>query len=74
MSRVALKSATIASHSACVIFSCWCDSFIARPVYLHGPPLASQTSGRIPVVFELYQDSGSARTVSVVGFTVVKIA
>src|SRR5262249_8714912 len=33
LSRVCWRSSRKASHSVAVIFRCWCDSFIERPVY-----------------------------------------
>src|SRR5262245_3063165 len=44
VSRVLRKSATIACHWASLMFRCSCASFIDRPLYLHGPPVTSQTS------------------------------
>src|SRR6266498_3567725 len=44
LSRDFLNSAAMIPHSFSLIFRCAWASFIAFPVYLHGPPLTSQTN------------------------------
>src|SRR5215831_7094877 len=43
LSSVCCKSSINASHSGPVIFMSLCDSYMERPVYFCGPPVAQQT-------------------------------
>ena len=40
LSKVFSKSATMASHFFAVMYMCLWDSFIVRPLYFSGPPVA----------------------------------